>query len=142
MAATENTADVMTDIAAIAQQAGKETPVEAATIDILSLFAARMQHHFARGPFSKELRKRLIAADQAELGERAYQYYLAANVLKHGSGSSYHELRKIKGLPFGVKQPDGSGTVKAEGLIDVNSDGFLDELIATLGQAKLCLESA
>ena len=141
MAATEHSADVMTDIAAIAQTAGQDASIEAATIDILSLFTARMQHHFARGPFSKELRKRLVAADQADLGEQAYQYYLAANVLKHGSGSSYHELRKVKGLPFGVKQPDGSGQVKAEGLIDVHSDDFLDGLIATLDQAKQILEA-
>lgn len=141
MAATENTADVMTDIAAIAQQAGQDTTVEAATVDILSLFTVRMQHHFARGPFSKELRKRLVAADQTDLGERTYQYYLAANVLKHGSGSSYHELRKIEDLPFGVKQPDGSGQVKPEGLIDVHSEGFLDGLIATLDQAKQLLEA-
>jgi len=110
-------------------------------IEILSLFTARMQHHFARGPFSKELRKRLIAAEQTDLADTAYHYFLAANVLKHGSGSSYHALRKIKGLPFAVKQPDGSGQVQADGLIDVHADGFLDELVATLAQTKQVLDA-
>ena len=133
--------DVMTEIAAIATQAGGDITLETATMDILSVFTARMQHHFARGPFAKEVRKRLVAADHADLGETVYQYYLAGHVLKHGSGASYHELRKIKGLPFGVTQPDGSGTVKAEGLIDVQSEGFLDGLIATLTAVKEQLEA-
>ena len=137
----QDSTDVMTQIAALAQQAGDDMTVEAATLEILSLFTARMQHHFARGPFSKELRKRLIAAEQTDLADTAYHYFLAANVLKHGSGSSYHALRKIKGLPFAVKQPDGSGQVQADGLIDVHADGFLDELVATLAQTKQVLDA-
>ena len=133
-------ADLMADIKERAAHAGHDQSMEATTIDILSLFTARMQHHFARGPFSKELRKRLIAADQTELADTAYQYFLAANVLKHGTGASYHELRKMKPLPFGVKQPDGSGTVQADGLVDVHGDGFLDGLIATLTAVKQQLD--
>lgn len=132
--------DVMTDIATIVQRSDEDGDVQAAATEILSLFTARMQHHFARGPFSKELRKRLIAADQADLAEAAYQYFLAANVLKHGTGSSYHELRKIKGLRFGMKQPDGSGQVTGD-LVDVTGDGFLEDLVGTLHAAKRVLEA-
>lgn len=132
--------DVMSDIATIVKQTDDSGDVKTATTEILSLFTARMQHHFARGPFSKELRKRLVAADQPDLAETAYQYFLAANVLKHGTGSSYHELRKIKGLPFGVTQPDGSGQVTGD-LIDVNGDRFLENLVATLDAVKQVLEA-
>ena len=132
--------DVMTDIATIVQRSDEDGDVKSAATEILTLFTARMQHHFARGPFSKELRKRLIAAEEMDLAETAYQYFLAANVLKHGTGSSYHELRKIKGLPFGMKQPDGSGQVTGD-LVDVTSDGFLENLVATLDAAKRILEA-
>ena len=146
MAATDGSPNLIAEISAIAQQAQSDqttsSTLEAATVDILSLFTVRMQHHFARGPFFKELRKRLVVGGEADLADRAYQYYLAGNVLKHGSGSSYHELRAMSGLRFTIKQPDGSGVVKPEGLIDVNAASFFDGLVGTLEQAQVFLETA
>ena len=66
--------------------------LELAAIDLFSLFEARMQHHFRRGPFSRKLRSLLLEAGQTDLADRFHQYYLAINVLKHGKGASYREL--------------------------------------------------
>jgi hypothetical protein len=144
MAATDGSSDLIADITAIAQQVATENTdaKEGAAVEIVQLFTARMQHHFARGPFSKELRKRLVADGQNDLAHQAYPYFLAANVIKHGTGASYHELRVIRDLPFAVKQPDGSGTVKPDGLIDVHADGFFDGLVETLTRCHAVLETA
>ena len=44
--------------------------LELLAIDTFSLFEARMQHHFKRGPFSKKLRALLVDAGQADLADR------------------------------------------------------------------------
>ena len=39
------------------------TSLEIAAVDIFSIFEARMQHHFRRGPFSRKLRSLLLKSD-------------------------------------------------------------------------------
>ncbi len=51
-----------------------------------------MQHHFKRGPFSRKLKASLLVSGRDDLADRIHQYYLAINVLKHGTGASYREL--------------------------------------------------
>ena len=66
--------------------------MEAAVVDIYSLFESRMQRNFKRGPFSRKLKALLMEAKNPDLADRIHQYYLAVNVLKHGTGASYREL--------------------------------------------------
>lgn len=112
--------------------------IEQVAIDIASVFEALMQHHFKRGPFYKELQKRMNADDQSDLGERVIQYAHAVNVLKHGHGKSHRELLNMKRLPFRVRRHDRNDT--DIGLVDVLSPEFSDGLIETLTLAKAFLE--
>lgn len=119
--------------------------IEVAAVGIFSLFEARMQHHISRGPFFRELRKLLAANEQVDLAEKLHQYYLAVNVLKHGRGASYEELRAIPHLPFVVKGPDDAffnegDVAEPDGLVNVVADGFFDGLIETLRRAYAFLE--
>lgn len=113
--------------------------IEQTAIDVVSVFEARMQHHFKRGPFFKELHKRLNANDAPELATRVIQYYHAVNVLKHGHGKSHRELLAMKRLPFKVRQHDRNDS--NIGLVDVLSPGFSDGLIETLQHAQGFLET-
>ncbi|MHA1128677.1 MAG: hypothetical protein ACTSRN_06985, partial [Alphaproteobacteria bacterium] len=47
--------------------------LELVAVDIFSVFEARMQHHFKRGPFSRKLKSLLLAAGQTDLADRVYQ---------------------------------------------------------------------
>ena len=117
--------------------------LELLAIDTFSLFEARMQHHFKRGPFSKKLRALLVDAGQADLADRVYQYYLAINVLKHGNGASYRELRDAPNALFAVKPTENarSGEDAApSGLVDVGVPGFFAGLAKTLLEAHQFLE--
>lgn len=109
--------------------------IEEAVVETVSAFEARMQHHFARGPFFVKLSQRLRAEGHAELAQRVQQYYLATNVLKHGGGKSYRELEKSADHPFTLQDEDGKA------LIDVTADGFLTGLIDTLRQAHALLNA-
>lgn len=120
--------------------------IEIAVVGVFSLFEARMQPNFPKGPFFKQLRTHLIAADQPELAAQIHHYYLAVNVLKHGRGSSYDELRQIPNLPFVMKQPedaffDEGDIAEPEGLLDITATGFFDGLIETLRRASSFLEN-
>ncbi|MFT7146689.1 MAG: hypothetical protein ACJASZ_001567 [Yoonia sp.] len=112
--------------------------LERAAVDLFSLFEARMQHHFRRGPFSRKLRSLLLEAGKTDLAERFHQYYLAINVLKHGKGASYRELL---GAPTAlvvlnpVADPVDDTAPQAIGLVDVNAPGFMDSLNATVVDA-------
>ncbi|GAA6201006.1 hypothetical protein [Aquicoccus sp. SU-CL01552] len=118
--------------------------LELAAVDIFTLFEARMQHHFKRGPFSRKLRTSLLNSGQADLADRVHKYYLAINVLKHGKGASYRELLDTPTDLFHMnpaesldsKQEDASS-----GLIDVGVPGFFDGLATTLLEAHQFLES-
>jgi len=118
--------------------------LELAAIDIFSLFEARMQHHFKRGPFSRKLKSLLLEAGQKGLADRVYQYYLAINVLKHGTGASYRELLNAPSALI-VMKPSKSAIADeahpAAGLIDVSVPGFFDGLTATIIEAYEFLEN-
>jgi hypothetical protein len=118
--------------------------IERAAIDIFTVFETRMQRHFKRGPLSRKVKVALLAAGQADLGDRLHQHYLAINVLKHGKGASHRELLSNKSNLFVVAH----ATDEAEnlngaivGLIDVTTPHFLDGLTATVLEAYQFLEN-
>lgn len=118
--------------------------IELAAVDIFAVFEARMQHHFKRGPLSRKLKAVLLAAGQADLADRLHQYYLAINVLKHGTGASYRELLNNKSSLLSVKQVQDStpdDAPAATGLIDVTVPGFFEGLTSTLLEAYQFLEN-
>lgn len=110
--------------------------IEAMVVETVSAFEARLQHHFARGPFFVKLRNKLATEGHTHLAQRVYQYYLAANVLKHGGGKSLRELEKLAEQPFKLQDEEGKA------LIDVSADGFLAGLVGTLREAHRILEAA
>lgn len=127
--------------------------LEAATVDLFTLFEARMQHHFRRGPFSRKLKAALLEAGQGDLAERVHAYYLAVNVLKHGAGASYRELLDMQVTMFPVHRvaaepEEAAGSVESgpaqntpSRRIDVSVPGFFDGLAATLLEAQGFLEN-
>lgn len=118
--------------------------LELTAVDTWSLFEARMQHHFRRGPFSQKLKSLLLKADQPDLANRVHQYYLAINVLKHGKGASYRELLNTPNTLFIVKPPEdiiADEEHAPTGLIDVSVPGFFDGLIKTILEAYHFLEN-
>ncbi len=117
--------------------------LELAAVDTFTLFEARMQHHFKRGPFSRKLRAKLLDSGRTDLAERIHKYYLAINVLKHGKGASYRELLDAPTSLFLVKPAESiiSGDMHAPaGLIDVGVPGFFDGLATTILEAYQFLE--
>ena len=118
--------------------------LELAAVDIFSLFEARMQHHFRRGPFSRKLKSLLLETQQTDLADRVHQYYLAINVLKHGKGASYRELLNSPNSLFTLKSTEGiitNETHRPTGLIDVTVPGFFDGLVTTIFEAYHFLEN-
>ncbi|MBU2992427.1 hypothetical protein KO486_04285 [Octadecabacter sp. B2R22] len=117
--------------------------LEAAAVDSFTLFEARMQHHFKRGPFSRKLKSALMEAGHTDLADRLHKYYLAINVLKHGTGASYRELLNTRTHTFRVK-PAESGASQEENapssLIDIEVPGFFEGLADTLLEAHRFLE--
>ncbi|MCG3267034.1 hypothetical protein [Yoonia sp. I 8.24] len=117
--------------------------LELAAVDAFTLFEARMQHHFKRGPFSRKLKAALLDAKHPDLADRIHKHYLAVNVLKHGTGASYRELLAAKVTPFTVI-PVADVVVdenrKTSGLIDVSTPGFFDGLANALLEAYAFLE--
>jgi hypothetical protein len=103
---------------------------EAEIFDLVSTFEARMQHNFKRGPFFKKLRALLIEKDQTDLATAVHHYALAVNVLKHGTGASYRDLKTAGPLPFTLHIP--AGNIR---LVDVKEGGFYAGLVDTLDQA-------
>jgi hypothetical protein len=118
--------------------------LELAAVDIFSLFEARMQHHFRRGPFSRKLKSLLLEAEQTDLADRVHQYYLAINVLKHGKGASYRELLNAPSTLFVVKPTEDIIADEAHapaGLVDVSVPGFFNGLTTTILEAYHFLEN-
>ena len=118
--------------------------LELAMVDIFSIFEARMQHHFKRGPFSRKLKSLLLEAGETDLADRVHQYYLAVNVLKHGKGASYRELLNNPSCLFALKTPEK--TVSDEKympsiFIDVSTPGLFSGLATTIIDAYHFLES-
>jgi hypothetical protein len=117
--------------------------LEKISVDIYSVFEARMQHHFKRGPFSRKLQSLLVAGGETDLAERIRQYYLAINVLKHGKGDSYRELAKEQDALVVLRPAQDvieDDTTRAVGLVDVTDEGFFDGLTAAILEAYLFLE--
>jgi hypothetical protein len=128
IAAPQDPADKQAAIAAL----------ESAAVDAFTLFEARMQGHFKRGPFSRKLKAALLEAKQPDLADRIHKHYLAVNVLKHGTGASYRELLAAKVTPFAiipVAQVVADENRKTSGLIDVTTSGFFDRLAGALLEA-------
>ena len=118
--------------------------LELEAVDIFSLFEARMQHHFKRGPFSRKLKSLLLESQQTDLADKFYQYYLAMNVLKHGRGASYRELLNVPNSLFVVKSNEDiiiDEEHPSTGLVDVSVPGFFDGLISTILEAYHFLEN-
>ena len=118
--------------------------LELAAVDIFSLFEARMQHHFRRGPFSRKLKSLLLKAEKTDLADRFHQYYLAINVLKHGKGASYRELLNNPSSLFNVKPSEDIIADEAHppaGLVDVSAPGFFEGLTTTILEAYHFLEN-
>ena len=137
MTAPMSVEDLLAAAEAIANNADADvSEIEASVVETVSAFEARLQHHFARGPFFVKLRNKLTAEGNTDLAQSVFHYYLAANVLKHGGGKSLRELEKLDGQPFTLQDEDGKA------LIDVTADGFLTGLVQTLKQAHLTLPSA
>ena len=113
-------------------------------VDIFSLFEARMQHHFKRGPFSRKLKSLLLKSEKIDLADRVHQYYLAVNVLKHGKGASYRELLNAPNSLFCVKS---TGDIIANvedapaDILDISVPGFFDGLTSTILEAYHFLEN-
>jgi hypothetical protein len=117
--------------------------LEMVAVDIFSVFEARMQHHFKRGPFSRKLKSLLLTSRKADLANRVYQHYLAINVLKHGKGASYRELLDNRRCLFVLKSAEEvatDGTTTPVGLVDVTTPGFFDGLATTIIEAYHFLE--
>lgn len=118
--------------------------LELVAIDAFSMFEARMQHHFRRGPFSRKLKNLLLESKQTDLADRVHHYYLAINVLKHGKGASYRELINSPNPLFVVK-PSEDIPIDEEhppvGLLDVSVSGFFEGLSATILEAYEFLEN-
>lgn len=130
--------------AQIEEMTSETVAIELAAVDIFTVFEARMQRHFKRGPLSRKVEARLSAAGHADLAHRLHQYYLAINVLKHGTGASHRELLSAKKPMFAVIQA-AEGPARAEGapsgLIDVMSPRFFDGLAETILEAFQFLEN-
>lgn len=118
--------------------------LELAAVDIFSVFEARMQHHFRRGPFSRKLKSLLLEAGQTDLADRLHQYYLAINVLKHGKGASYRELLNAPSALFVVRSSDNIIADEAHAsasLVDISVPGFFEGLTTTILEAIHFLEN-
>ena len=113
--------------------------IERIAVDLFSVFEARMQRHFKRGPLSRKLTALLVANGETDLADRLHQHYMAINVLKHGTGASYRELQGLKN-PMFVLNPPRQGDAPATGLIDVTVPGFFDRLGATVLEAYHYME--
>ncbi|APG45837.1 hypothetical protein [Phaeobacter porticola] len=117
--------------------------LEAQAVDIFTLFEARMQHHFKRGPFSRKLTALLLQSGQTDLAERVRQYYLVVNVLKHGKGASYRELLNAPGAKFAINTSQDSASddgLTSLGLVDISFPGFFEGLTETILDASQFLE--
>ena len=123
---------------------GVVASLELVMVDIFSVFEARMQHHFKRGPFSRKLASLLLEAGETDLADRVHQYYLMINVLKHGKGASYRELLNAPSCLFVLKTPEQSISNEQpapSNLIDASARELFSGLAATIVDAYYFLES-
>lgn len=123
------------DVTAEAREIG------AAAIDIFSVFEARMQRYFKRGPLSRKVKAALLDVGQADLADRLHQHYLMINVLKHGTGASHRELLGNASTLFTVNAKGDADAAPHIDLIDVTQAGFFDALAATILEAASFLQN-
>ena len=137
MTAPMSVEDLLAAAEAIANNAEADvSEIEASVVETVSAFEARLQHHFARGPFFVKLRNKLTAEGHTDLAQSVFHYYLAANVLKHGGGKSLRELEKLDDQPFILQDEEGKA------MIDVSADSFLRKLVETLTDAHQLLKTS
>ena len=119
------------------------TEIGASAIDIYSVFEARMQRYFKRGPLSRKVKAALLDVGQADLADRLHQHYLMINVLKHGTGASHRELLGNKSTLVSAKpaEKDDDAAAPHIDLIDVTQPGFFDTLAATILEAAAFLQN-
>lgn len=118
--------------------------IELAAVDIFTVFEARMQRHFKRGPLSRKVKAALLEAGEPDLADRLHQHYLAINVLKHGTGASHRELLGNKSTLFVVKHVSDEAVKEGDavaGLVDVTPPHFFDGLAGTILDAYDFLEN-
>lgn len=118
--------------------------IELAAVDIFTVFEARMQRHFKRGPLSRKVKAALLEAGEPDLADRLHQHYLAINVLKHGTGASHRELLGNKSTLFVVKHVSDEAVKEGDavaGLVDVKPPHFFDGLAGTILDAYDFLEN-
>jgi hypothetical protein len=123
---------------------GAVASLELVMVDIFSIFEARMQHHFKRGPFSRKLTSLLLEAGETDLADRVHQYYLMINVLKHGKGASYRELLNAQSCLFVLKISEESISNEKPApstLIDTSAPDLFSGLAATIIDSYYFLES-
>ncbi|MCX7565629.1 hypothetical protein OS189_04675 [Sulfitobacter sp. F26169L] len=134
MTDTPDVAQLLANAQAVADNPDADVAeIETMVVETVSAFEARLQHHFARGPFFVKLRNKLAADGRTDLAQTVYHYYLAANVLKHGGGKSLRELEKIEPAPFTLQDEEGKA------LVDVTADKFLGGLVEVLSDAHEAL---
>lgn len=130
--------------AQIKEMTSETRAIELAAVDIFTVFEARMQRHFKRGPLSRKVKAALLAAGNADLADRLHQYYLAINVLKHGTGASHRELLNNKSTLIVVTRTAGTAAKSEDvptSLIDVTPAPFFDGLAETILEARHFLEN-
>ena len=123
---------------------GAVASLELVMVDMFSVFEARMQHHFKRGPFSRKLTSLLLEAGETDLADRVHQHYLMINVLKHGKGASYRELLNAPSYLFVIKTPEeitSNEEHAPSNFIDVSTPGLFNGLASTIIDAYHFLES-
>ena len=122
---------------------GAVASLELVMVDIFSIFEARMQHHFKRGPFSRKLASLLLEAGKTDLADRVHQHYLMINVLKHGKGASYRELLNVPNCLFVLKTPEKTTFNETHApsiFVDVSTPDFFSGLASTIIDAYHFLE--
>ncbi|MEN8918606.1 MAG: hypothetical protein ABF254_08430 [Octadecabacter sp.] len=120
------------------------TDIGAAAIDIFSVFEARMQRYFKRGPLSRKVKAALLDVGQADLADRLHQHYLMINVLKHGTGASHRELLGNQSTLVSAKsarEGDLETAAPHIELIDVTQPDFFDTLTTTILDAASFLHN-
>ena len=120
------------------------TDIGATAIDIFSVFEARMQRYFKRGPLSRKVKAALLDVGQADLADKLHQHYLMINVLKHGTGASHRELlgnkSKLVSARSATKEGDNTAAPHID-LIDVTQPDFFGTLAATILEAAAFLQN-
>lgn len=99
-------------------------------IGMFSLFEATLADEFGWGSPIETLQVRFRSGGRSDLADQFEKYWLANNVLKHGSGRSLQRLLEMQGdLDFRVKRPGewffGEGDLAEGHALILVSDEFI-----------------